>query len=494
MHRNRLAMRGGLGARMTLSYVAVTVSAVLLLEILSFGVFAALSLFGDRIQSRVAYTAQQYASGLSDRARSAPLTPDSIVSLGDTGAQGGAISLGGDGIIVPHIQGRTSTGPPLALAVLIAPNGRVLASSYPAGYPAGVVARRVFPASAPSVAAALAGVHPRGEIASTLFGRITRAAAPVWGSGRRPIGALYIQVSLMPLTALDVLQEALPLLSNGLILLIVIAPIGAVFGLLTTRGLVSRVRRLVTVTTAFATGDLSQRVAVTSGDEIGQLELDVNRMADHLAASIAQQRDLAAQNARLAERARLSRELHDAISQDLFSLNMLIGGLQTALPDDTPFHPQLSAMEETTDRVIREMRALLLELRPIALDKEGLVPALANLAVTYDGRLGVAVATDIEPVSLPSIAEDALWRIAQEGLSNAVRHGRADIITLGLRSHGECVELTIADNGVGFVEDTPQRGLGLRLMRERAEELGGSLTMQTVPGHGTRLCVCLPRG
>jgi HAMP domain-containing protein len=102
------------------------------------------------------------------------------------------------------------------------------------------------------------------------------------------------------------------------VLLIITAPVGLVFGLIATRGLIHRLQILARATTAFAEGDFSQRVPVRLNDEIGQLEQHFNEMADRVNASLHAQRNLAAQNARLAERSRISRELHDSISQDLF--------------------------------------------------------------------------------------------------------------------------------------------------------------------------------
>src|SRR5262249_40986036 len=122
----------------------------------------------------------------------------------------------------------------------------------------------------------------------------------------------------------------LAFLASGAALALLAAPIGGIFGLVTTRSLVRRLRKLATVATLFADGDYEQRVHVTRRDEIGQLEQQFNRMAQQLAESMGHREVLAEQNARLAERSRISRELHDAISQDLFSLRMLVGGLHTA--------------------------------------------------------------------------------------------------------------------------------------------------------------------
>jgi signal transduction histidine kinase len=143
---------------------------------------------------------------------------------------------------------------------------------------------------------------------------------------------------------------------------------------------------------------------------------------------------------------------------------------------------------------IQEMRALLLELRPTALEEKGLVPALADLCEAYEVRVGVQVRRELEPMPLGPAVEQAMFRIAQEGLSNAVRHSEADRIELLLRRSGEEAELTVADNGRGFDREASTHGLGLRLMAERVRELGGSLAIDSGGGRGTRLRVLLPAG
>jgi two-component system, NarL family, sensor histidine kinase LiaS len=272
------------------------------------------------------------------------------------------------------------------------------------------------------------------------------------------------------------------------------APIGALFGLITTRDLVRRLRALAMSVTRFADGNYEQRVQVNRSDEVGLLEQQFNRMAEQLAESTAQRQALAEQNARLAERTRISRELHDAILQDLFSVRLIAGGLQTALPPDSALQPQITALETTTSTMLREMRALLLELRPLPFAQLGLTEGLKELAAGYSTRLGISVDTEIASVQLNARAQQALLRISQEALANAVRHGNATKISLSLKEFPADVALTIADNGIGFHpgERETQYGLGLRLMQERIQELNGTLKIKSDPGQGTSICVSLP--
>ena len=294
-----------------------------------------------------------------------------------------------------------------------------------------------------------------------------------------------------PLTTYP-LQGALVML---LVLALVTPLIGGLFGTMTTRGMVERVRKLVTATTQVANGQYTQRVIVTRNDEIGQLEYQFNRMAEQLVERITQREVLAEQNARLAERARISRELHDAISQDLFSLRMLADGLQAALPADSALQPQITTLEQTTTNIARELQALLLEMRPLQLEDQGLAEALGALASIYRTRLGLTVTTALTPVTLSPQAEHTLLRIAQEALTNAVRHGHATTITLNLHPQPQTIVFTITDDGQGFepTRHGTAQGFGLRLMQERVQEMQGSFEVQTAPGRGTCVSVCLPR-
>lgn len=282
-----------------------------------------------------------------------------------------------------------------------------------------------------------------------------------------------------------------------IILMLIASPVGGWFGTLTTRGLVRRIQTLVEATMQIASGEYGQRVAISGHDEIGQLENQFNCMAEQLAESLAQRAELAEQNARLAERARISRELHDAISQDLFSIRMLAYGLQMALPSDTELQAQAATLEQTASSVIREMRALLLEMRPEHLEHLGLAPALEAVAQAYHSRVGVTISTFLTPIAAGPDIEHALLRVAQEALSNAVRHAHATQITLSLKPQKEMITLTIADNGEGFSQDKQhkqyrQHGLGLRLMQERIQELQGTFVLHTVPDQGTCIQVCVP--
>lgn len=295
--------------------------------------------------------------------------------------------------------------PPLLTALLIAPDGHVVASSYPARYPANRPFSLLLLHQSAAVTQALRGVSSYAKMVP----ETTYVAETVWGKHGQPIGALYIEAQEEPINFTSVLQSAasnwFPLTIIVLLVLVITTPIGNLFSLLTTRGLVRRIRHLAQATTKFAGGDYDQRVRISRQDEVGQLENHFNQMADQLLVSTRQQQYLAGQNARLAERTRISREIHDALSQDLFSLRMLAYGLQDALPQGSEVQAQVATIERTSSRMIREMRALLLELRPVHPEQPGLAEALKDLVASYGERLEIHITSEIAPVSLSADQE-----------------------------------------------------------------------------------------
>jgi signal transduction histidine kinase len=491
--------RAGLQTRMALSYLWVTVVLVVLLEMMGL-VLLAVAVYtniASPVETLLArQTAEKYALLAAVQGRGMALDPHATFLPGRPGSlmlPGESDKLGWEDLQVPYTS--ANSPPPDAFALLIAPGGAVVASSYPQRYPGNRSAAALLPSRGNLIAGALRGVSTSGS--DQLNGiAIVYAVEPVWSWEHRPIGAVYVQLAPAWQNALALWKPLLLLvLVSGVLLLVLLAPIGGLFGLLTTRGLVRRIRHLAAATTQFASGDYGQRVPVSRADEIGQLERHFNQMAEQLTESIAERQRLAGDNARLAERARISRELHDAISQDLFSLRMLVDGLQQALPEDSAFQSAITTLGQTALNMTRQMRALLLELRPLELEHLGLAAALKELAATYSTRLGITVTADIASVTLPPQAEHALLRVAQEALTNAARHAHARRITLRLALEQQGVVLTIADDGKGFQADAEesQHGFGLHSLRERVEALDGTLLLETAPGQGTRLHIWLPQ-
>jgi signal transduction histidine kinase len=214
------------------------------------------------------------------------------------------------------------------------------------------------------------------------------------------------------------------------------------------------------------------------------------------------------------ERQRLARDLHDSVTQVLFSISLIAQSLGAAWRKD-PKEGERRAhrLEELSQLAFGEMRALLRELRPVATDTAAPSGSLAEIE-SYGlkralQRLLAVLAPETPEVRLEFTNyrfqalehEEALYRICQEAVSNSLRHGEPRRIVI----HAEVVDpervrLVVSDDGCGFDSTDPTRvvqtalgGLGMQTMRERATALGGFTTIQSAPGQGTRITVELPR-
>jgi two-component system nitrate/nitrite sensor histidine kinase NarX len=217
-------------------------------------------------------------------------------------------------------------------------------------------------------------------------------------------------------------------------------------------------------------------------------------LADHCAQALkrAQLAEQAQDMAAFQVRQRLARDLHDAVSQVLFAATTIA----EALPQQWERHPAraLEGLQQIillNRAAMAEMRMLLLELRPEAINKTHLHTLLSHLVDAAKGRKRIKVALNVEgeDQELPSEVRVALYRIAQESVNNILKHSRATQFTVNLSWQEKEVRLSIVDDGQGF--DLAQRdgGLGLGMMRERAEDIGASLDIMSRPGEGTRITV-----
>ena len=220
---------------------------------------------------------------------------------------------------------------------------------------------------------------------------------------------------------------------------------------------------------------------------------------------VADQAALAVQTARLfaevqgkaalEERQRLASELHDSVSQALFGIGLGARTARTLLErDPAKAIEPLDFVVTLAEAGLTEMRALIFELRPDALETEGLVRLLEQQAAALRSRHGISVTTDFD--AEPAVAmpvKEMLYRIAQESLHNTTKHARATSVTLSMRHHEETIVLDVIDDGVGFDPDATFPGhLGLRSMRERVSRHGATITITSAPEAGTRIRVTAP--
>ncbi len=241
-------------------------------------------------------------------------------------------------------------------------------------------------------------------------------------------------------------------------------------------------------------------LVLTSSEEQAFTERHVT-----LALAIANQAAIAIENARLyaqaqelaalEERQKLARELHDSVSQALYGIALGLHTARIQLDRDPRKLPEwLDYLLSLAEAALDEMRALIFELRPEALESEGLVAALSKQGAALQARHDMTVQTDLgEEPALPLKAKQELYRIAQEALHNTVKHAHASKVDLRLSQTSNAVILAVCDGGVGFDPLGSFPGhLGLRSMQERVANLGGTFEMESTTGTGTRISVRIP--
>jgi signal transduction histidine kinase len=226
--------------------------------------------------------------------------------------------------------------------------------------------------------------------------------------------------------------------------------------------------------------DLGRQVGVAA--HAVRLTTDLQRSRERLVAS------------REEERRRLRRDLHDGVGPQLAALTLKLETARNRLSHDPEAQALLSDLAERVRAAVADIRRAVHALRPPALDELGLVPALREGAAQYSHE-GLSINVEA-PQSLPPLqaaVEVACYRITHEALTNVVRHAGASScsVRLALEEEAGIVRLEIIDDGRGIGEDH-QAGVGLSSMRERAEELGGTCTIESLPKGGTRVSARLP--
>jgi signal transduction histidine kinase len=496
----------GLSARLTASYILVTLVVVLLVEALVLG-FQVLPLVnGAQLQVQVDAFARSYGQQLSQH------YPDGMPAgtvLGDPGAPtrpGQATINPGGTLDVPAITGRIKVDQAITAVVAVGADGTVLASSAPSRYPQGSVAAGEL--ADPAMPTNVTSIKSNGAFApfNTRQGSVLFVVS--WPPGHADIGKpsaaaprriayVYVQAPwspgfVNPISAWRQLgqlgETGWLLLSTPAALLVAVLPVGVLFGLLTSWRLVRRIRRLERAAVAVADGDYTVTLPASGRDEVGRLEANFTTMTRQLGSALTAERQRAAGDARDAERARLAREMHDAISQHLFALRMIAAGMGRA----DPGNQQAQAIERISEEALRDMQALLVELRPDSPDGAGLASALQEICAAYHERLGVAVDTSLDDVTVPALVEHALLRITQEACANAVRHGNARRLAVSMSRQDGHVELAVRDEGTGFDPAAAQAGSGLAHIRDRVAELGGTVDIDSAPGCGAAIIVWVP--
>jgi signal transduction histidine kinase len=283
------------------------------------------------------------------------------------------------------------------------------------------------------------------------------------------------------------------------------------------RLVVTRLERFVDAIQRFGKGDLEQRVAMRSQDEIGELADSFNLMADglqeketenaRLYAELQQKEALRGQllekviAAQEDERKRIARELHDEYAQTLTALTMSVEAAERILPPDmTKVREQLDITRSLTVQALDQTYNLILDLRPTVLDDLGLVPAIRWYGETHVEPMGIHMELQASGIQarLPAEIETALFRVIQEALNNVVKHAGARHVSIRLELKDSLLTGLVEDDGQGFDigavwrSRDKTRGLGLLGMQERVALFGGTFAIESQPGRGTRLAVEIP--
>ena len=254
---------------------------------------------------------------------------------------------------------------------------------------------------------------------------------------------------------------------------------------------------------------------IIKGDVIGVLDVQSDRLNDFdetdlaVIQALGNQAAIAIENARLyeqaqqlavvEERARLARDLHDAVTQSIYSLTLLAeAGLRMIAQGNLPqIRDNQMRIDDIAQQTLQEMRLLVYELRPAELKELGLAGAVERRLEVVEHRAGIeARLLAPDSLSLPLELEEELYRIAQEALNNALKHARATAIFVDIEQDGSYVILTVRDNGRGFEPVTigDQSGLGLENMKERAARINADLAISSTPGEGTIIRVKALKG
>ncbi len=221
-------------------------------------------------------------------------------------------------------------------------------------------------------------------------------------------------------------------------------------------------------------------------------------MAGQIATAISNVRlaEQAQQAARLAERNRVARDLHDSATQALYSLSLLAGGWamqaeQGRLSDIPARFTQLGGIAL---QVLKELRLLIYQLRHPELAEVGLARALEQRLAAVEQRANVRTSLTVSGAldPLPQHVEEQLYAMIQEALNNALRHGQARSVAVSISVEAGQTMVVVRDDGVGFDPEAPTGGMGLRGMRERAAALGARLTLTSASGAGTQVTIIVP--
>lgn len=379
-----------------------------------------------------------------------------------------------------------ANNPDVLYAFVADHNGTILAHTFGPGFPIGLLEANPVANNA----------HHHTVLLETDEGLVWDTAVPIF-EGKAGVARIGLSEESMRMTVAA-------LTGQMLLTTVMVSAVGIAAATWLTWVVTRPILDLKQAAEAVGQGDFQQSVTPWADDEIGELAHAFNLMTADLARAEqerAEREQLRSQllekviAAQEEERRRIARELHDETGQSLTSLmvHLQMVNQQCPLPET---REQLDGVRALVAQTLDNVHNLALELRPSVLDDLGLVAALRRYARDYRGRYSIEVDLEVVGVAerLPPAVETAVYRIIQESLTNIARHAQATTASVLLEQRHNRIRAIIEDDGMGFdVEKVMGNGrLGLYGMRERAELLNGTLTIESEPGQGTSIFVEVP--
>lgn len=257
--------------------------------------------------------------------------------------------------------------------------------------------------------------------------------------------------------------------------------------------------------TTMRRGRFTDRMPTNEKDEIGLISEELNHLSEYLQEQVQSLQRLAEEKTELSktaksaaimeERQRLARDLHDVVSQQLFALSMMSSAsLRWFDQEPEKARKQLEQISEIAGKAQEEMRALLLHLRPVQLSGESLCEGIVKLIQELKHKTTLTFEASVDEIDhLSKAAEEHIFRIVQEALSNILRHADATRVKLVLSEENGYIHLYIGDNGKGFdIHEERMTSYGLKTMRERCEQIGGTYNIRSKENEGTYIEIRIP--
>lgn len=379
--------------------------------------------------------------------------------------------------------------PDVRYAFILNSQGQVLSHTFGDKFPLGLL----------EINQAQPQEHHHTVLINTNDGYVWDTAVPIF-NGRSGIARIGLSD--------ESIRQAIRTVTGQLLLTTILVSVAAITAATFLTWILTRpILELVGATRRVAAGDFSHRVKRWADDEIGDLADAFNQMTVELSRldELRRERELLRRQlldkvitTQEEERRRIARELHDSTSQALTSLMVSLRMLEST-DTDTSTSVQVRELREVVAQILDEVHNLAKQLRPQVLDDLGLPAALERLVSEWQHRhaLPVDLLIHLGEQRLSDAAEIALYRIVQETLTNVARHANAHSVSVLVERRNEQVVVVVEDDGIGFDSNLPGKWesephLGLLGMRERAELLGGKLTVESTPQAGTSIFVQIP--